>query len=239
MSIRIPTPVKESDFRLFVVGDEPEGLSCHAAAWLDADQVQRNIDNWIAVAAVDFAGKLFDVTAVEGILQCSVTTRYETDTEWLLLANQARIPSTRVTLHQVADSRDGDFLFLPVRRFQQWDEHKDEFGRYPVTPMQRFFALFGGLRASMPHLGGTYFRLTPSLCPPGMIFHKLGRSERWMGSSIFYVRDHWNYFLVNEQGEVGYIPIDPDLPMHYVAPDFQRFIEMWLGDLMDPDTQRL
>ena len=92
MRPRILSPVRHSDFRLWLVGDAcPTELSATAKAWLDASQTKLRIAEFSAAAGIDFAGELFSRLSFVGVLHCEITTSYESEKEWLLFANSVRV----------------------------------------------------------------------------------------------------------------------------------------------------
>ena len=131
---------------------------------------------------------------------------------------------------RLVGSRCGEFIFLPLSRLAELKEIEPLLAQPSINTLQRFFAHFGGLRISMPHLGGTFFLPHPIPCPPEMLTAKRATSG-WRGSSSFYVIDHCDYLLLNQQGEVGYLPVEPDQPIRHHADSFESFLDQWLIQL--------
>ncbi len=231
MRSRIPSPVKAGDFRWFAVGDEPEPqLSASAKEWLISELANQNIEKLVASAELEFAKKLFSHFRLAGVLHCETTTHYEPAHEWLVFAKAATATSQAIVLDDMVGSHRKVFVFLPLSRLIELKEMEPALARGSLTALQRFFVHFGGLRISMPHLGGTFFLRTPTPCPPEMLTTKQA-APRWHCSSVFYVIDHCDYLILNQQGEVGHIPIEPDQPIRHYADSFESFLEQWLREL--------
>lgn len=231
MRPHIPSPVQAGDFHWFPVGDPSAvQLSASAREWLIVDQANSNLDKFIASAGLEFATKLLSRFRLAGVLHCELTTRNESDQEWLVFAKAATTASHAIVLDDVVGSRCKGFVFLPLARLSELKELEPMLANGSLTAFQRFFVHFGGLRISAPHLGGTYFLQHPTPCPAEMLAAKRA-APSWRGSSMFYVINHRDYLLLNQQGEVGYIPIDPDQPIRYDADSFESFLEQWLREL--------
>jgi hypothetical protein len=241
MRQRTKSAAKESDFHLCLVGDKaPVTMSSSVAAWLKADQVQALIGNITTVARLDFANELFSKAKVVGVLQCDITADYESHKEWLVLLPSLGGCPLNITLKQLIGAKDGEFVYLRINNFVDLEHpllaaHLTNPSR---TTVERFFGCFGGLRISMPHLGGTNFRMMPQECPPEMIAEKRAQ-KRWGGSKIFYVIDHCDYLILNKQGEVGFVPIDPNRLIEPYAPTFDIFLRRWLNAVFAPSREAL
>lgn len=231
MRPRIPSSVQAGDFRWYGVGDAPSPqLTMNANEWLIAEQANQNLRKFATSAGSEFAAKLFSRFTLAGVLHCEMTTREGSNQEWLVFATSANSTSQAVVFDDVARSRCGEFVFLPLSRLIELREIEPLLDEPSITAVQRFFVHFGGLRISMPHLGGTFFLPQPISCPPELLDAKRATS-RWRGSVIFYIIDHCDYLILNEQGEVGYLPIEPDKPIRHHADSFESFLDQWLVEL--------
>lgn len=169
----------------------------------------------------EFTRRLFDTILPCGVLHCKVTHRKEPVRTWLVFRQRSR-PRRKYSVKTLAKSSPGDFYYIPEREGFDLSFIADSLVR-------RFFQSYGRLRDSCPFF--CYDAFSPF---PVEMRQQTNRSHyeveiRWRNIQSIHMRKQ-DYLVLNDSGQVGYMPIEAERPIQLYAKSFGDAILKWLND---------
>ncbi len=193
--------------------------------WRGLDDWQLKLDELLNLELCpvleEFTRRLFDPIVPCGIMHCKVTHRMEPRRTWLVFRQRTR-QRRKYSVKTLAKAGSGEFFYLHQPLGRDLDFVTDDLVR-------RFFQSFGGLRDSCPFFDYDHFVEHPFPMDPLKERTNYRREPQWHNIQWMHVRKQ-DYLVINEQGQVGYVPIESERPIQLYAETFGDAILKWLND---------
>lgn len=193
--------------------------------WRGLDDWQLKLEELLCLelcpVLAEFTRRLFDTILPCGIMHCKVTHRKEPTRTWLVFCKRTQA-HRRYSIKHLAKADPGDFYYL-----QKPEGYDLSF--ISETLVRRFFASYGRLRDSCPFFGYDGFVSVPSAMDQQTHRSCYLREVQWHDIRCIHIRK-LDYLVMNDRGQVGYMPIEPERPIQLYAESFGDAILKWLHD---------